>query len=372
MLEVGFGHKSPAIAVKESIEAIASDAVVVDVVDFAKESGAYRDDLVLKNSWNLALAFPISARIGYLLMEISGKNKKYIELIWKEFVVKGIDYIDQYRPDMVFATHPLPLYIAVKARQLLGLNFKIIAYIVDPFDGYAWWANEGADALLVSSPESRDRLLRHGIKPEIIHIIGFPIKKSFFNIQKSSKDLILNLGLDPERLSILVSAGGQGIGKVFFFAELLYLMQEKVNLIVVAGKNKSTKARFDFLKKNIKSTTKLASLGYVTNMNELMYSSDVVAGKSGASTAMEAFFMGKPTIFTEWVTYNDYYIIEFAKKYKVGWYCPTPLAFRTTVRKLVDRTILEEYKNNLKHLAMEPGTDDVARFLLDALGISHQ
>lgn len=372
MLEVGFGHKSPAIAVKESIEAIAPDAAVVDVIDFAKESGAYRDDLALKDSWNLALAFPISARIGYLLMEISGKNKKYIELLWKEFVVKGVDYIDRYRPDMVFATHPLPLYIAVKARQTLGLNFKVMAYVVDPFDGYAWWANEGADALLVASPESRDRLLRHGIKPEIIHIIGFPIKKSFFNIQQPSKDLILNLGLDPERLSILVSAGGQGIGKIFFFAELLYLMQEKVNLIVVAGKNKSTKARFDFLKKNVKSDTKLASLGYVTNMNELMYSSDVVAGKAGASTAMEAFFMGKPTIFTEWVTYNDYYIVEFARKYKVGWYCPSPAAFRATVKKLVDRTVLDEYKKNLEHLALEPGTDDVARFLLDALGISYR
>ena len=49
MLEVGFGHKSPAIAVKESIEVIAPDAAIVDVVDFAKEmSGAYRDDLALE------------------------------------------------------------------------------------------------------------------------------------------------------------------------------------------------------------------------------------------------------------------------------------------------------------------------------------
>lgn len=369
MLEVGFGHKNPAVAVKESIAEMAGDRTIVDVVDFAKESGAYRDDLALKGSWDLALAFPLSARIGYLLMEQSGKNTQYIELLFREFVVKGVDYIDRYRPDMIFATHPLPLYIAVKARQTLGLDFKVVAYVVDPFDGYIWWANDGADALLVASEESRQRLLSHGVRPELIHQMGFPIKKSFFDIHTPCSDHIVDLGLDPRRLTLLISAGGQGIGKIYFYAELMYLLQMPVNLIVVAGKNKTTKKRFDTLKKNMKSTTRLASLGYVSNMNELMCSADVVVGKAGASTAMEAIFLGKPFIFTEWATYNDRYIIQFALKYKIGWYTPTVLAFMNTVHQLLDGDVLNSYVKNFEHLAMEPGTDDVARFLLEMLGI---
>jgi len=371
MLEVGFGHKSPAIAVKEALDELAPQAVGVDVVDFAKVSGAYRDDLAIKSSWDFALAFPLSARIGYLLIEATGKNSgKLMDVLFREVVVKGIDYIDKYKPDMIFATHPLCLYIAVKARQILGRDFKVAAYIVDPFDGYIWWANDGADALLVASQESQDRLIEHGVRPELIHQIGFPIKKSFFNFDRPACSSILGeLGLDPNRLTLLISAGGQGIGKIYFFAEYLYLSQLPVNLIVVAGKNKSTKRRFDSLKRNIKSTTKLASLGYSTNMNELMCTADLIVGKAGASTAMEAIFLGKPFIFTEWATYNDRYIIQFALKYKIGWYTPTIFSLVDLVKKLMTGDEIKNYEKNLEHLAMEPGTNDVASFLLNMLNV---
>lgn len=367
MLETGFGHKSPALAVKESLMTMAGDRLSVDVVDFAKESGAYRDDLAIKGSWDIALAFPLSARIGYLLVEMNGKNKKYIDVLFREFVVKGIDYIDSYKPDMIFCTHPLTLYVAVRAREVLGAKFKVMAYVVDPFDGYSWWANEGADALLVASEESRDRLIAHGVRPEIIHQFGFPIKKAFFDIRPNDGELLRKYGLDPSRLTLLISAGAQGIGKIYFFAELLYLTKTPVNLIVVAGKNKTTKRRFDTLKRMIPSPTGLVSLGYVTNMNELMSISDAVVGKAGASTAMEAFFMGKPFIFTEWATYNDRYIIQFAKKYKIGWYAPYPLVFSNLMKRLVESDELRTYTRNLERLAMEPGTDDVAGYLLGAL-----
>jgi len=369
MLEVGFGHKAPALAVKDAIQTMVHDEVQIDVVDFAKDCGALKDDKALKDSWDMALAFPVSARIGYLLIELYGKGSEYIDVLFKDFVRKGILYINQYKPDLVFATHPLTLYVAVKAREALGLNFRILAYVVDPFDGYAWWANEGADALLVASEQSRKRLLRHGVKPEIIHILGFPINNKFFDIRTPPPEVFKELDLNPEWPTLLISAGGQGIGKVFNYAETLYLFQAQVNLIVVAGKNEATKSRVDSMKNTISSKTRLASLGYVDNMNELMAASDVVVGKAGASTAMEAIFMGKPLIFTEWASYNDRFIINFALNYHIGWYCPTVFAFSRLVRKLTELGALEEYTANIKKLAMEPGTDDVARFVLNELGI---
>lgn len=370
MIEVGFGHKAPALAIQDAIESMTDkDDIQVDVVDLAKESGALRDDRALKESWDLALAFPVSARIGYLLIELYGKGAEYIDLLFKDFVRKGIDYIDKYEPDLVLATHPLTLYIAVKARETLGRKFRVMAYVVDPFDGYAWWANEGADALLVATEHSRARLLRHGIRTEIIHKIGFPVNKKFFDIRTPPPEVFKDLDLNPGWPTLLISAGGQGIGKVFKYAEALYLLHVPVNLIVVAGKNETTKARVDALKAAIPSRTRLASLGYVSNMNELMAASDVVVGKAGASTAMEAIFMGKPLIFTEWATYNDRFIINFALNYHIGWYSPTVFAFTRRVRKIADSKILEEYTRNIHKLAMEPGTDDVARFVLRDLGV---
>ncbi|MBP7264480.1 MAG: hypothetical protein KBB32_09905, partial [Spirochaetia bacterium] len=214
MLEVGFGHKAPANAVRDALADLYPGRFHVDVVDFARESGALAIDDQLKRTWDFGLAFPPSARIGYLLIELAGRNKGYLDVLFKDFVDKGMDYIRSYGPDLVFATHPLCLYIAVKARTQLGLNFKVVAYVVDPFDGYAWWAEEGADAILVATERSKQRLLKHGISERLIRVLGFPINNKFLELPDNAATIKERLGLDPDKRTVLVTAGGQGIGIV--------------------------------------------------------------------------------------------------------------------------------------------------------------
>lgn len=369
MLEVGLGHKSPAEAVRDQIEESWPERYHIDIVDFARESGASADDRALKRSWDLALAFPISARIGYLLVELNHGKNSYLDFLFKDFVGKGIGYIAGYRPDMIFATHGLCLYVAVKAREILGAKFHIVACVVDPFDGYSWWANEGADILLVASEQSRDRLVEHGIRPDKIVVTGFPIHKRFFNLKREPGHIAADLGLDREKKTILVTAGGQGIGKVFSYVKSAFRLDLPVNLVVVAGRNAKTKARMDKLAASSGpgSRTKLISLGYVSNINELISASDIVVGKAGASTAMEAFFMGKPVVFTEWASYNDRYIIRFALNFSIGWYAPTILSFLSLIKRLVAGTGIGEYAANVRALSLNPGTENVAKMVVGLL-----
>lgn len=367
MLEVGFGHKAPANAVRDALADLYPGRFHVDVVDFARESGALAIDDQLKRTWDFGLAFPPSARIGYLLIELAGRNKGYLDVLFKDFVDKGMDYIRSYGPDLVFATHPLCLYIAVKARTQLGLNFKVVAYVVDPFDGYAWWAEEGADAILVATERSKQRLLKHGISERLIRVLGFPINNKFLELPDNAATIKERLGLDPDKRTVLVTAGGQGIGIVYFFVEAMSLLNLPLNVIIVSGKNKTTKKRMDRLVGTSKRTN-ILSLGYVTNMNELVAACDVVAGKAGASTAMESFFLNKPVVFTEWATFNDRYIINFVLDYKIGWYCPTLFSFNRAMKDIALDQGLAERETNLAELALRPGTDDVARFLARELG----
>ncbi len=365
MLEVGMGHKSPAIAVRDQIEALEPGRYTIDIVDFARESGAAADDRVLKRSWDMALAFPISARIGYLLVELNHGSNSYIDFLFRDFVGKGIGYIAGYRPDIVFATHGLCLYIAVKARELLGADFRIVACVVDPFDGYSWWANDGADILMVASEQSRDRLIDHGIRADKIVVTGFPVHRRFFDLGRDPGHVASDLGLDPRKKTILVTAGGQGIGKVFSYVRTVARIDLPLNLVVVAGKNKKTKERMDKLAEGSKGQTRVISLGYVGNINELISAADIVVGKAGASSAMEAFFMGKPVVFTEWASYNDRYIIRFALNFRIGWYAPTSTSFLRLIKKLATGGGGGEYAENIRKLALSPGTENVARRVID-------
>lgn len=365
MLEVGLGHKSPAVAVRDQIEELWPERYRIDIVDFARESGAVADDRALKRSWDLALAFPLSARVGYLLVELNHGNNAYLDFLFRDFVSKGVGYIAGYRPDLVFATHGLCLYVAVKAREILGAKFRIVACVVDPFDGYSWWANEGADVLLVASEQSRERLVDHGIRPDKILVTGFPIHKRFFNFDREASHVVSDLGLEPGNKTILVTAGGQGIGNVFSYVRAAFRHDLPLNIVVVSGRNARTKERMDRLAARATGRTRLVSLGYVNNINELVSAADVVVGKAGASTAMEAFFMGKPVVFTEWASYNDRYIIRFALNFRIGWYAPTLLSFIRLLKTLATGDAIALYAANVRALALNPGTETVARRVVE-------
>ena len=366
MLEVGFGHKSPALAVQEVFEQQYRDAVQNDVVDFAHASGALTIDDQIKKSWDFALAFPLSARIGYLLVELAGKNMGYLDSFFKDFVEKGIAYIKDYNPDCVFATHPVCLYIAVQAKKILGMQYKTVAYVVDPFDGYAWWANEGADALLVATDYSRRRLLEQGIDESKIHIKGFPLNKNFIKISRERElEIKRQYKLNPDYPVVLIVSGAQGIGKIFMYADFLSRTSKKINILVVSGKNKANKARMD--KAAARSQFPFVSLGYVTNMHELLGIADVIAGKAGASTAMESIFLQKPMIFTEWAAYNDRYIIDFVLDYSIGFYCPTYFSLLQVIDRITEAGKLAQYKKNIEALNMAPGAAEVTEFLVKLL-----
>ncbi|MDA8425473.1 MAG: UDP-N-acetylglucosamine 2-epimerase, partial [Treponema sp.] len=354
-------------AVKEALETRFPGRFRVDVVDFAKEVGALADDKLLKNGWDLALAFPLSARIGYLWMELNRRNLSYVDALYKDFVEKGMAYIADKKPDLIFATHALCLYIAGKAKLKFELATPIIAYVVDPFDGYSLWADENADKIMVATEQSRKRLVEHGIDDAKIVKTGFPINNRFFDVKKSAADIAEELALVPGRPTLLVSAGGQGIGKVFSFVEAAYRQQLPLNIVTVAGKNQKTKARMEKLAASGKSETHLVPLGYVTTMNELIRACDVVVGKSGASTFMEAIFMQKPVIFTEWATYNDWYIVNFALDNDIGWYCPSAASFAGTLRRLLEPGALDPFASRIAALGMVPGSDEVADYLAGLL-----
>jgi processive 1,2-diacylglycerol beta-glucosyltransferase len=363
MLEVGFGHKAPARAVKDAMEELHPDRYSIDIVDFAKEVGAETQDWIIKTSWDVALAFPLTARIGYVIMELNRKNRSFIDVLYKEVIDLGVEYLLRREPDLVFATHPLCLYIASRARKERGLGAKIVAFVVDPFDGYSLWADEGADMILVASEQSKRRLVEHGIDETKILNTGFPIRKSFFDQKRPVDEIARELGLIPDQPTLLVSAGGQGIGKVFGFVDLACRLGLALNIVTVAGKNAATKRRMDRLRDTVKTRTNLVSLGFVNNMDELIRACDVVVGKSGASTFMEAAFMGKPVILTEWATYNDWYIVSFALDSGVGWYCPSAMSFISTVKRLSEPGQLEACRSRVVALGIKNGTDEVAAYL---------
>jgi len=368
-IEAGSGHKIPAMAVKESIETLYPDRYQIDVVDFAKESGALKDDKALKGNWDFLLRYPFLARWGYKLMwNFNITSETYLKRFSKEWLEKGAIYMKNYDPAIVFTPHMFSFFVCAFIREKYKMPIKLIGYITDPFDACPWWAEKRMDYIIVSSEIARQKLLKLGIEEKKILIMPFPVKRSFFNISKTKEILVREYDLDPSKITILTSAGGQGIGTASSrYVEKIYRNNIQFNILFVCGRNQNLKERFDNLKKEVKSETRLVPFGYVNNMNELLSISDFTIAKAGASTTMESLMMDCPIIYTDWAACNEWTNVEFAMNNKVGWYAPNEKIFFRIIDEIQKTDILKTYKENIKKLNLRTGADDIAKFVIEQL-----
>ncbi len=368
MMEAGAGHKMPALAVKESIEALYPGKYQIDVIDFAKECGALGNDRTLKGIWDWALAHPFWAKAGYIASEVVYPLSMLI-LPWlnRDWVAKGRQYIEKYQPDIIFSTHFFSISVAARARQALKAKFKVIGFVTDPFDGYSFWCERRADILIGASDTARRRLLRHGMKRERLKVFPFPIKKAFFHLPRHRDEIKKQYALDPDMPTILTTAGGQGISRISQYVIDMYKKGLPFNIISVCGHNEELRLELEQLTRDQASKTHLVPLGFVSNMNELLSVSDLCIAKAGASTTFEALLMNTPIIFTDWATYSEKPNVDYTVRNQVGWWAGNDKAFYKIIHDIQHTDILKQYHENLKGLSLQTGADEIARYVVEQL-----
>jgi processive 1,2-diacylglycerol beta-glucosyltransferase len=103
------------------------------------------------------------------------------------------------------------------------------------------------------------------------------------------------LALKHDRTTLLVSAGGFGVGPIEHLLTSLLQLKHPAQAIVVCGRNEELKARVERLTSTIEarqSGVDVRALGYTTLMDEYMAASDIVLGKPGGLTTSEALARG--------------------------------------------------------------------------------
>ena len=372
MIEVGWGHKGPALAIAEELTAQAPDACDVTVVDLPLEVGANQFDRAIKSAWDYSLAYPAGARILYSLMNVMAEHRDRIFSVANAgFLNKSEEFLRREAPDLVVATHPVCLHAAALIRERAGLDYLVAGYVVDPFDAYSLWAEPRADVMYVASEEARQRITEYGYPVDRVRITGFPFRKGFGEALRPRAEIRKSLGVGTTgNLVALASSGAQGIGRVYDVVERCLRRGASTDFIIVCGNNEKTRASLQSVvdKRSSRSAARAVVLGYVTNMPELMSAADVVVGKSGASTAMEAFALGKPYAFTDWSTQNDRRIIDWAISRHVGWWTPSHRRLGRLLRRLRTTGELDAAGRALESLSIRSGSAEVAAHLLELLG----
>src|SRR4026207_1569888 len=206
-----------------------------------------------------------------------------------------VKMLREYQPDLIVCTHFLPAEIVswLKAKERLASRQVII---VTDFDVHAMWLVHHYEHYFVAIDEARVYLEAIGIPPEKITVSGIPIDP-VFAIKKDKQEMRAKHGLAPDRTTILLSAGGFGVGSVDALVQSLLPLQHRAQVVAICGRNEELKERLTRLASRIKpdANVLLKPFGYTKEMDELMTASDLVLGKPGGLTTSEA--LAKDLVF---------------------------------------------------------------------------
>ena len=206
-----------------------------------------------------------------------------------------VKMLREYQPEITVCTHFLPAEIIswLKAKERISWPQSIV---VTDFDVHAMWLCHHYERYFVALPETRVHLERLGITPNKITVSGIPIDPVFAQ-DKDQFAMREKHGLAPDRTTILLSAGGFGVGPVEHMVEALAALEHPAQVIALCGRNEELKSRLEGIAARVASasSTVIKPIGYTTEMDEYMTAADLLLGKPGGLTTSEA--LAKELVF---------------------------------------------------------------------------
>src|SRR6185369_4430632 len=209
----GAGHVRAAEAIEkafnEAKDAAKREVLHVDVLNYTNKLFRH---LYSKAYIDLVNKMPEVPGWFYDKLDKPWKNERRRLALDKLNTRPLVKLLREYRPDLIVCTHFLPAEIVswLKAKERLASRQVII---VTDFDVHAMWLVHHYEHYFVAIDEARVYLEALGIPKSRITVSGIHIDP-IFALQKDKQEMRAKHGLARDRATILLSAGGFGVGSV--------------------------------------------------------------------------------------------------------------------------------------------------------------
>ena len=289
----GAGHVRAAEAIEKAFsqakDAGSREVLHVDVLNYTNKLFRH---LYSKAYIDLVNKMPEVPGWFYDKLDKPWKNERRRLALDKLNTRPFVKLLRDYKPDLIVCTHFLPAEIVswLKAKERLSSRQVII---VTDFDVHAMWLVHHYEHYFVAIDEARVYLEALGIPPEKITVSGIPIDPVFGRL-KDKQEMRAKHRLAPDRTTILLSAGGFGVGSVDALIAAMMPLKHRAQIVAICGRNEELKQRLTRQAARLKedATVTVKPFGYTNEMDELMTASDIVLGKPGGLTTSEALAKG--------------------------------------------------------------------------------
>ena len=317
-------------------------------------------DIVNANAKELSSKLYLSSLSGdgkifknvYKLGELYSKTgiKSPVYLVNKLHTKKLYNYIISNSYDLVITTHLFPSLTLTAINKYYEKKIPFITIATDyepcPF------IEETKPNYLIMQKYLEDRFINKGIEKQRLITTGIPISTNFI---KSAKKIKKELNITNEKL-ILVMLGSMGFGNIKeILSDLLEIPNIKV--AIICGTNKTLYTELNELKNE-----NLIVYGYTNNINDLIYSSDIVLSKPGGLSSTEIATIGKPLLHIFPIPGIETYNTNFFANHNMSFTCNTKNEIIANINKLLNDNTLAEgmVKNQHKYINQNSAKDLVS------------
>ena len=294
-VSAGAGHVRAAQAIEQSVADNYPDveAVHIDVMDYVPKlfRKLYAESYVYVINrypalWGYMYDKSDLVRSDHSIIK---KMRVAIErLNTKKLLNKMIDL----KPDIIVSTHFLPPELISRMIRK-GAELPPSWVQVTDFDLHGLWVHDFMTGYFAASNEVAFRMKCRGIPEDQISVTGIPIMPAFTK-KLSRRKCAVELGLDPDKFTLILMAGGLGVGGIFELTERLLKMEQDFQIISMAGKNEKLLAELNKLAE--KYPGRLFPMGFTKTIERAMAASDLAVTKPGGLTSSECLAMGLPMI----------------------------------------------------------------------------
>ncbi|GCE18289.1 glycosyltransferase [Dictyobacter kobayashii] len=328
--KTGGGHVSLAEALRDLLQASASDDLRIEIVDPQASFFHWHYRLVSRYAlWLWSAEFklidtPARARLAHH--------------VFTTLVARSLRAtIQRLQPSIIITTYPFLTYEVIQVLQSLGSTIPFAMLFTDPLALHASWLTEKrASVVLAPTRETYQRAEGVGFVPARLHQVGWPVRAQFrqqaLQANATRRATILQeLGLNPDRFTVFLQGGGEGAAQFGQAVEQLLSIDDKLQIILATGTNHALQARFQQVKN-------VYPLPFTKEIASYMAAADVIMGKAGPNMLFEAVTLGKPFIATTYIPGQEEANLEFIQQHKLGWVALTLDEQCTLLQKLVTQS----------------------------------
>ncbi|MBU1006228.1 MAG: hypothetical protein KKH08_01380, partial [Candidatus Omnitrophica bacterium] len=265
----GVGHKKAADAVENALRDFKGAEVKnFDILDYTNPFFKFtypRFYLFMINRipllWGFLYYFLDAGAVDAFL----GPFRRFLHRVNSGRLIK---FIINEKPDVIISTHFIPGEIAAGLKRKGLFKGRLITIVTD-FMPHSFWMAKDSDYFIGAIDKTKKELMRRGISEEKIKALGIPCDP-VFGVSKGRREMINKLGLKDGFFNLLIMGGGFGTGPVREIVRSVCgagsSARDKIQVIVICGKNKKLLDDLNAAKKDLKAM--IAPFGYMNNIDE--------------------------------------------------------------------------------------------------------